>query len=367
MEHIIGFPGIFESRYVINRVAFDLGKLFGSDKSIPVYWYGLIIVSAMIIAYIYFVIRAKRTEGIIEDHSMNIVLFAIPIGIVGARAFYVLTNLSMYSSFKDAILGFRNGGLAIYGGIIFGAATIIVYCLIKKLNTLKVFDAVVPAVMIAQAVGRWGNFFNAEAYGSSKGVENFFLRMTIADAKAPYNIITVHPTFLYESLWNVLGFVLANLIYRKKKFDGQILCFYLFWYGLGRGFIELLRTDSCMIFEKFIKSDPLDVFGTSSGDGLKAFVYLSMLICIGSVVLYIFLRKRSTKESDELEELKTALVEGEQLAGDNETSETSLTEGGDDEYEDGEEGDDGYEEMDNAPENEPQKEELESNESEKQE
>lgn len=375
MKHIIGFPGLFESRYVVDRVAFDLGKLLGLDEPMYIYWYGLIIVLAMIVAYVYFMLRAKKSEGIVEDDTMNIALFALPLGIVGARTFYVLTNLSRFDSFKEAVLGVRDGGLAIYGGITFGLITVLVYCYVKKINCFKMLDALAPAVMIAQAIGRWGNFFNAEAYGSSEGVKNFFLRMSIADYETPMGIKYVHPTFLYESIWNILGFIIANILYRKKKINGQIFCFYLFWYGVGRGFIELLRTDSCMIFGSIIDKDPLDVFGTAKEAGLKAFVYLSFIIVIVSIFLFVFLKKKTSSEDDELNQLKLSLSEGEELPSDETTSpaeesasqneteptseeitipastenveivaengETAETEG-DDEYEDGEEGNDGY-------------------------
>jgi phosphatidylglycerol:prolipoprotein diacylglycerol transferase len=377
MKHIIGFPGLFDSRYVVDRAAFDLGKLIGSDEPIYIYWYGLIIVFAMITAYIYFMIRAKRSEGIIEDHTMNVALFALPLGIVGARAFYVLTNLSRFSSFKEAAFGIRDGGLAIYGGITFGLITVLVYCYIKKINCFKMLDALAPAVMIAQAIGRWGNFFNAEAYGKSTGIEKFFLRMSISDYETPRSVDYVHPTFLYESIWNIVGFIIANILYRKKKINGQIFCFYLFWYGMGRAFIELLRTDSCMIFESFISKDPLDFFGTSYEKGLKAFVYLSIILIILSIVLYIVLKNKQTKENHEISELKIALAEesncGEESikaeeTNNNETilaeetqqeqdmdsgtdassnenaTETENDEKGSDDYEDGEEGNDDYDE-----------------------
>jgi phosphatidylglycerol:prolipoprotein diacylglycerol transferase len=320
MKHIIGFPGLFESRYVVDRVAFDLGKLLGLDEPMYIYWYGLIIVLAMIVAYVYFMLRVKKNEGIVEDDTMNIALFALPLGIVGARTFYVLTNLSHFDSFKEAVLGVRDGGLAIYGGITFGLITVLVYCYVKKINCFKMLDALAPAVMIAQAIGRWGNFFNAEAYGSSEGVKNFFLRMSIADYETPMGIKYVHPTFLYESIWNILGFIIANILYRKKKINGQIFCFYLFWYGVGRGFIELLRTDSCMIFGSIIDKDPLDVFGTAKEAGLKAFVYLSFIIVIVSIFLFVFLKKKTSSEDDELNQLKLSLSEGEELPSDETTS-----------------------------------------------
>ncbi len=320
MKHIIGFPGLFEERFVVDRVAFDLGKLFGSDKPMYIYWYGLIIVSAMIVAYVYAMIRAKKSEGIIEDHTMNIALFALPLGIVGARTFYVLTNIDHFDSLKEAVFGIRDGGLAIYGGIVFGLITILIYCRIKELNALKMLDAIAPAVMIAQAIGRWGNFFNAEAYGSSEGIKNFIFRMSIANYDTPYAMKYVHPTFLYESLWNILGFIIANIIYRKKRVNGQILCFYLAWYGIGRAFIELLRTDSCMIFSSFGYRDPLDFFGTATKPGLKAFVYLSILLVVVGISLYFYLRKKAFEEEEELYELREAF--GYDYENDEETLES---------------------------------------------
>ncbi len=307
MKHVIGFPGLFKDRFVIDRVAFDLGKLLGSDKPMYIYWYGLIIVTAMILAYVYAMIRAKKSEGIEEDHTMNIALFVLPIGIIGARTFYVLTNLDHFDSWKEAVFGIRDGGLAIYGGIVFGLITILVYCFIKKINALKMLDAIAPAVMIAQAIGRWGNFFNAEAYGSSEGVKSFIFRMSIANYETPYAVKYVHPTFLYESLWNVLGFIIANIIYRKKRVNGQIFCFYLAWYGIGRAFIELLRTDSCMIFGSFDYRDPLDFFRTATKPGLKVFIYLSLLLVIVGISLYFYLRKKALEEEYELYEMSEDL------------------------------------------------------------
>jgi phosphatidylglycerol:prolipoprotein diacylglycerol transferase len=374
MKHIIGFPGLFDSRYVIDRVAFDLGKLFGADEPMYVYWYGLIIVLAMITAYVYFMIRSKRSEGIVEDHTMNVALFALPLGIVGARTFYVLTNLSHFDSLKDAVFGIRDGGLAIYGGIVFGLITVIVYCYIKKINCFKMLDALSPAVMIAQAIGRWGNFFNAEAYGSSDGVKDFFLRMSIADFETPYGIKYVHPTFLYESLWNIVGFIIANILYRKKNINGQIFCFYLAWYGLGRAFIELLRTDSCMILGGLVKNDPLDLFGTARESGLKAFVYLSLVLVITGIVLFIVLYKKHKREEEELVDFESTLVKLDELydmidetkakisdlkekiheseerdaefekryADTNKSPEQPLPDQEDEDYEDGEEGSDEY-------------------------
>ncbi len=233
-------------------------------------------------------------------------------------------------------------------------------------------DALAPAVMIAQAIGRWGNFFNAEAYGSSEGVKDFLFRMSIADYETPYGIKYVHPTFLYESLWNIVGFIIANILYRKKKINGKIFCFYLFWYGLGRAFIELLRTDSCMILEGLIENDPLDIFGTAREDGLKAFVYLSLALVITGITLFVFLYKKHKREEAELVDFESAIAEVDELGEETTVTEASnenannteenleapstsqteteqehvfspVSEETDEEYDDGEEGNDGYE------------------------
>ena len=167
-------------------------------------------------------------------------------GVIGARLYYVifdaLENPGYYKTFVDVIAMWR-GGLAIYGGIIGGAAAIAVVCAVKKINTLKVMDCIAPGVMLAQAMGRWGNFVNGEAHGGvvSESSLLYFLRMGLYEnGQMQY----FHPTFLYESLWNLVGFALITAFYRKKKFNGQILCSYVAWYGFGRMFIEGLRTDS---------------------------------------------------------------------------------------------------------------------------
>ena len=149
------------------------------------------------------------------------------------------------------VFNIRGGGLAIYGGIIGGILGIIIVTRFKKMNTLKLMDMAGPGVMIAQSLGRWGNFFNGEAFGGivSEGHPLYFMRMglisqnTVSDFGTK-EMVYVHPTFLYESLWNLTGFILINIFYKKKKFNGQVACMYLAWYGFGRFFIESLRTDS---------------------------------------------------------------------------------------------------------------------------
>ncbi|MBO5040165.1 MAG: prolipoprotein diacylglyceryl transferase [Clostridia bacterium] len=237
----ISFPGLGIKEFKLNPIAFEI---FGK----PVAWYGIIISFAMILAVLYVLYRAKQSDSIKQDDVFDYAIWAIPLGVIGARIYYVATKFEDYKA--DSILEtFKNciaiweGGIAIYGAIIGGALGLIIASRIKKIKPLKIFDMVAPAVMIAQAIGRWGNFCNAEAHG---GPTSLPWRMGIRNDENP-TAIFVHPTFLYESLWNILGFILINLFYKKKKYDGQILVMYLTWYGFGRMLIEGLRTDSLYV------------------------------------------------------------------------------------------------------------------------
>ena len=242
----VAFPGLGIENFKLNPVAFEI---FGLE----VRWYGLCIVTGMILAFLYANYRAKQ-EGFTLDDLMDVGIYTILFGVLGARLYYVLMKLDTYilpnrsawENFKDMI-NIRGGGLAIYGGIIAGALTLFVFCRIKKKDWRRLFDLVAPGVMIAQAMGRWGNFFNGEAHGGivPEGSLLYFLRMGLKPNDLTPGMAYVHPTFLYESLWNILGFVLINVfIYKRKKFNGQIVLTYAAWYGFGRMFIEGLRTDS---------------------------------------------------------------------------------------------------------------------------
>lgn len=266
----IGFPGLGLS-FTIDPVAFTL---FGLE----VRWYGIILTLGIIAAFTYFYFRATRTEHLNPDHLYNLALFTVPLGIIGARFIYVVTKWEDYKGDFLKMIDIRSGGLAIYGAIIFGAITVITYCLITKIGTFKVLDALGPGVMLGQLIGRWGNFVNAEAFGSSKNVGNLFCRMEI-------NGECYHPTFLYESLWNLLGFLLINLIfYRRKKFDGEIFFLYIGWYGFGRAWIELLRTDSLYI---------------DKAEKIKFSVVVGILSVIACVVALIVLSVRHKKAVQE--------------------------------------------------------------------
>jgi phosphatidylglycerol:prolipoprotein diacylglycerol transferase len=241
----ISFPGLGIEPFQVNRAAFTI---FGRQ----VMWYGVLITIGMILAVLCAIRLATKKEGISLDDITDFAFIVILCGVLGARLYYVIFYWNqgnylvtsgnffhnLWHTFVNCI-AIWEGGLAIYGGIIAGALTILIFCKIRRQNVLKFTDAVAPGVMIAQAIGRWGNFMNAEAHG---GETEIFCRMGIRDALG--EVRYYHPTFFYESLWNVIGFVLINLFYKKKKFNGEICLAYFAWYGFGRMFIEGLRTDS---------------------------------------------------------------------------------------------------------------------------
>ena len=232
--HTLSFPGIGIGEFVVNSTAFTIGNF-------AIKWYALIITFGIICAVVYTMWRAKAVGITVED-IFDYAIFVVPIGIIGARLYYVLTTLGdgRYENFID-VINIRDGGLAIYGGIIAGGITVFVVSKIKKIPFRVLGDCISPGLILAQAIGRWGNFMNAEAYGSETDI---FIRMGIGSGD---NAMFVHPCFLYESLWNILGFVLINIFYKKRKYDGQVMVAVFGWYGLGRMFIEGLRTDSLWV------------------------------------------------------------------------------------------------------------------------
>ncbi len=243
------FPGFGIPETEVNPVAIAF-SLFGKDVEIR--WYGLIICIGMILAVCYVAWRSKKEETVSFEDVLDLALIIIPSGIVGARLYYVIWKFEDYLFtgglwYENIWITLKNsvsvweGGLAIYGGIIAGGIALYFVARHKKQNPLTVLDMVSPAVMIGQILGRWGNFFNGEAHG---GKTDIFCRMGLYEGG---EWIYVHPTFLYESLWNLCGFVIANILYKKKKFEGEIFLFYISWYGFGRMFIEGLRTDSLLI------------------------------------------------------------------------------------------------------------------------
>ena len=235
----IGFPGFGIGPFTINRVAFTV-PFIGLD----ILWYAVILTASILCGIFYTFWRAKKSEGVSTDDITDVAIFTVPAAIIGARIYYVIFNFGNFRTVAS-MFNTRAGGLAIYGAIIASAAVAFAVCRFKSrkskgrtLSTLKVFDAAAPGIMLGQIIGRWGNFVGAEAHGTATELP---WRMSIL------GVGEVHPTFLYESLWNLLGFAIVNLIYHRKKFSGQIFLTYITWYGFGRMLIEGLRTDSLML------------------------------------------------------------------------------------------------------------------------
>ncbi len=254
LTETVEFPNLFSGDIEINRVAF---RLFGID----IYWYGILIAIGVVLAFSYALKRSKKV-GLISDNVFDTAFIAIIVGFIGARAYYCLFYNLMNPeaenkySFITMFTKIHDGGLAIYGGIIFGVITGIIVCRIKKSPFLPLLDIAAPAFLIGQAIGRWGNFINQECYGSPTagnlpwGMTGSKIALDPIVIEASKQItgdekVLVHPCFLYESLWCIAGFLLIHFIANRiRSFDGEVFLFYVLWYGAGRGWIEGLRTDS---------------------------------------------------------------------------------------------------------------------------
>ena len=230
MYTTISFPGL--GLELNPPTGFSVGPL-------NIRFYGLIIALGLVLAVVY-ALRRKAAFGLTEDDLIDGVLSVVPFAIICARLYYCLFSWDNYKDNLISILYIWEGGIAIYGGVIGAVIGIAVYAKIKKLNIFALLDIVSLGFLIGQCLGRWGNFFNREAFGAETDT---FLRMGL------YNAFTGattyhHPTFLYESLWNAVGFIALHFLSKKRQYDGQIALGYVAWYGLGRTFIEGLRTDS---------------------------------------------------------------------------------------------------------------------------
>lgn len=253
----------------IDPVAFELGPF-------TVAWYGLIIVGAMLLAVSLTIKEAERRD-ISEEFIVDTAFWAIPLGIVGARIYYVLFELEAYLSDPIRIFYIWEGGIAIYGGIIAGVLVIYYQAQKEKIPPLLVTDVLAPYVLLGQAIGRWGNFMNQEAHGDAVS-RQFLEKMRLPELiieqmniKGTY----YHPTFLYESVWSLIGVVLIVLVRKKDRFllRGEATASYLIWYGIGRFFIEGMRTDSLYI------------------GGLRVSQIVSLLLVIAGIAFIIYQRK----------------------------------------------------------------------------
>ncbi len=206
-----------------------------------IYWYAIIIACGFLIGVFYICKRAAQF-GLTQDNVLDAVIIGAPLGLIFARAYYVVFNLEYYLANPAKIIAIRDGGLAIYGMIIGAVLAMIIYTKYKKISLPALADLVCIGFLIGQGIGRWGNFINREAHGYETDI---FCRMGLTYA----NGVTVyyHPTFLYESLWDLTGFVILHFFSKKRRYDGEVFLAYLTWYGLGRSMIEGLRTDSLYI------------------------------------------------------------------------------------------------------------------------
>lgn len=231
MKKII-FPGL-NLEFNINNIAF---KILG----IKIYWYGILIVLAMVIA-LFFMKKDNGKYGIKFNNILNIFIITIPVSIIFARIYYIIFKLDYYEQNPQRIMDLRDGGIAIYGGIIGGIISIYVYSKFKKLDFIKILDYIVPYLALGQAIGRWGNFVNIEAYGYET---NNIFRMGIIE-NGIYK--EVHPTFLYESIGDFIIFIILYLKRNEIKYKGEILYNYLRYYAIVRIFTESIRSDSLKI------------------------------------------------------------------------------------------------------------------------
>ena len=257
----------------MEKVALDLGP-------IQIYWYSIFIFIVMLVAC-FLIYKEAKKRGIDEDFLVNLTFNTIIIGIIGARLYYVLFNLSYYLDNPVEIFQIWNGGLAIHGGIIAGLLFIIYYCRRHDVNLWKMLDIIVVGLIIAQAIGRWGNFFNSEAYGpitTAAHLKSLGIPQFIIDGMYILGEYR-QPTFFYESVWCLFGF-LAMLIIRQYKYlkIGQLTSFYLIWYGIIRFIIEAMRTDSLML------------------GPLKMAQLVSLVFIVSGIIIFIKSTKTNQKE-----------------------------------------------------------------------
>ena len=270
----------------IDRVAFRLG-------SWPVYWYGIIIACGFALAVVYASVRAKKT-GLSPDTLLDGVLIGAPVGVICARLYYCLFHFSEYAKDPAAIVRIWDGGLAIYGGVIGAFLTVLIFCRVRKISTGNLLDLLAMGLLIGQSIGRWGNFFNAEAFGRDI--------IAAADGSLPFYAMTlsnhpqaaVHPLFLYESLLNLTLFIVLHFFFNKRVFKGEIFLLYMAGYGLIRTFTEGIRgNDALLIWNTNIRVSQL----------------LAVLFTVGSlaVLFFILYKRRSVKNEAAFEDMMTTI------------------------------------------------------------
>ena len=300
MTHTVLFPGL-GLQLELNPIAFTL---FGW----PIHWYGVIIAAGFLLAVLYCSHISPRF-GIKQDDLLDVLIAGVPLGIVGARLYYIIFYLDLFRK-ADGSLDFGamvriwDGGLAIYGGVIMAVLVGVVVCRIKKISFFAMADVCVFGLLIGQAVGRWGNFVNVEAYG---GETTLPWRMGIVEyaANGTARYLEVHPTLLYESLWNIVGLIVLIVIAKRwRKFDGQMFFSYLVWYGVGRGFIEGLRTDSLYFFGTGIRVSQMLGFASALA-GAAVLIWMLAVRRPGPERLWVNRQKETDAQQPEQDKEET--------------------------------------------------------------
>ena len=278
MTNLVTFPGLGLS-FEINRVAFSIGGLNS-------YWYGVLIAVGLVLAMA-FAMRHCAEFGIDGDAMVDVLVVGVVMGILSARAYYVAMAPFKYESIRE-ILSLRDGGLAIYGGIIGAIVFGGLACKWRKVPVLPMFDVTAMGFLIGQCIGRWGNFFNQEAFGCNttlpwgmySAATEAYLRgstVTVPNGVTIDPTMPVHPTFLYESIWCLVGFIALRLYMKKRRFNGDIALLYAIWYGLGRFWIEGLRTDSLMLVPSM---------------GLRASQLVAAVAVVGGLIAEVILTRK---------------------------------------------------------------------------
>ncbi|MDE8565542.1 prolipoprotein diacylglyceryl transferase [Anoxybacillus rupiensis] len=253
----------------LNPIALELGPL-------SIHWYGIIIGTGLLLG-LYIATNEAAKRGLQKEVFTDLVLWAVPIALICARIYYVIFNWSYYSQHSDEIIAIWKGGIAIHGALIGAIVTTVVFAKKKNLSFWKLADIAAPSIILGQAIGRWGNFMNQEAHGGPVSRE-FLESLHLPDFIINQMYIEgsyYHPTFLYESLWDLIGFLILLILQRLNLKRGEVFLTYVIWYSIGRFFIEGMRTDSLMLT-----------------DNLKMAQVLSVVLVITSTVLILYRRTR---------------------------------------------------------------------------
>lgn len=277
----ISFPGLFGSwEFNPDPIALHIGH--------GIYWYGIILAFAMLMGLLLCMKQAGRF-GLKEDHVLDMVLWGVPCCVLGSRIYYVIFYLDLYRTADGGLdwgrmIAIWDGGLAIYGTVIAGALLAFFYTRRKKLKLGALTDLCVLGLLLGQIIGRWANFINREAFG---GLTDLPWRMRLWVSS--YQYIEVHPTFLYESLWNLAGLLLMLFVITKgRRFDGENTWFYFLWYGLGRAWVEGLRTDSLYLFDWTFMGQPIRVSQALS----------LVMAAVAAVMLFYHIRVKKCSAED---------------------------------------------------------------------